>query len=231
MRYDFILFDSDGTLMDFHRSESEAVRETMKKMGIEPTDALVTEYSKINDGLWKMLERKEITKPALLVRRFELFCEKFSFSVDAVKMARTYENELSQRGYLFDGAAELCKKLSSDMSLYIVTNGVEAVQRGRFSRVSLLEYFKDVFISGKIGYEKPDVRYFETVANSIPDFNKSRAIIIGDSLTSDIQGGINYGIDTCWYNPQGKSAPADMKITHIAQSYDDIYEIITREGV
>lgn len=231
MRYDFILFDSDGTLMDFHRSEAEAVRETMTKMGITPTDALVSEYSKINDGLWKMLERKEITKPELLIRRFEIFCERFSFDVDAEKMARTYENELSQRGYLFDGAAELCKKLSAFLPLYIVTNGVEAIQKGRFSKVSLLEYFKDVFISGVIGYEKPDVRYFETVAENIPNFNKDRAIIIGDSLTSDILGGINYGIDTCWYNPQGKSSPSDMKITYVAKTYDDIYEIITREGV
>ena len=229
MKYDIILFDADGTLMDFHRGESEAVRLTMEKMGIEPTDFLASEYSKINDSLWKMLERKEITKPELLIRRFEIFCERFGFSVDAEKMARFYENALSQKGYLFDGAEELCSKLSESFSLYIVTNGVERIQKGRFSHVTLHKYVKDVFISGVIGYEKPDVRYFEAVAEKIPDFDKKRALIVGDSLSADIAGGINFGIDTCFYNPQGKAVPPDMNITYVAENYDEIYDIITRE--
>lgn len=229
MKYDIILFDADGTLMDFHRGESEAVRLTMERMGIEPNDFLATEYSKINESLWKMLERKEITKPELLIRRFEIFCDRFSFSVDAEKMARTYENELSQRGYLFDGAEELCGKLYEHFSLYIVTNGVERIQKGRFSRVPLHKYVKDVFVSGVIGYEKPDVRYFEAVAEKIPNFDKKRALIVGDSLSADIAGGINFGIDTCFYNPQKRTVPNDMDITYIAENYDDVYAIITRE--
>ena len=229
MRYDIILFDADGTLMDFHRGEFEAVRVTMEIMGIEPTDELVQAYSKINESLWKMLERKEITKPELLVRRFEIFCDRFSFSADAEKMANVYKKELSQRGYLFDGAEELCQKLSERFPLYIVTNGVETIQKGRFSRVPLLKYFKDVFISDCVGFEKPDVRYFEAVAKKIPEFNKERTLIVGDSLTSDILGGINFGIDTCWFDTQGKPIPPDMDITYVAKSYDEIYDIITRE--
>lgn len=231
MRYDFILFDADGTLFDFHKGEFEAVRETMEIMGITPSDELVLEYSAINDSLWKMLERKEITRPELLVRRFEIFCERFGFVVDIQKMARTYESHLSHKGYLFDGAEELCAKLAKTCSLYIVTNGVESIQKGRFSRLSLDRYFKQIFISGEIGCDKPDVRYFETVAERIPDFNKERAIIIGDSLTSDIKGGINYGIDTCWYAPNGNDAPKDMDITYVARNYDDIYRIITGEKI
>ena len=229
MKYDVILFDADGTLMDFHRGESEAVRQTMQKMGIEPTDFLAAEYSKINDSLWKMLERKEITKPELLVRRFELFCERFGFPVDATKMARTYEETLSQKGYLFDGAEELCAKLYERVPLYIVTNGVEHIQKGRFSRVPLRKYVKEVFISGVIGYEKPDVRYFEAVAKKIPNFDKKRALIVGDSLSADIAGGINFGIDTCFYNPQCKPVPNDVNITYVAENYDDVYNVITRE--
>ncbi len=229
MKYDIILFDADGTLMDFHKGEFEAVRETMEFMGIEPNDTLVREYSKINDSLWKMLERKEITKPRLLVRRFEIFCERFSFSVDTEKMANVYKQKLAQKGYLFDGAEELCKKLSERFPLYIVTNGVEVIQKGRFSRVPLLKYIKEVFVSDSVGFEKPDVRYFEYVASKIPDFNKSRTLIVGDSLTSDILGGINFGIDTCWFEPTGKTIPSDMDITYVARSYDEIYDIITRE--
>lgn len=229
MRYDFILFDADGTLMDFHRSEAEAIRIAMEKMGIEPSDLLVSEYSKINESLWKMLERKEITKPELLVRRFEIFCERFSFSADPKEMAETYIEALSQRGYLFDGAEELCRKLSKSFSLYIVTNGVESIQKGRFSRVPLHKYVKDVFISGAIGYEKPDVRYFEAVADKIKGFDKKRALIVGDSLSADILGGINFGIDTCFYDPQKKPVPAELKITYVAESYADVYDIIIRE--
>lgn len=229
MKYDIILFDADGTLMDFHRGEFEAVRVTMEKMGIEPTEELVLAYSKINESLWKMLERKEITKSELLVRRFEIFCERFSFSADAEKMANVYKQELSQRGYLFDGAEELCQKLSKRFPLYIVTNGVETIQKGRFSRVPLLKYMKDVFISDSIGFEKPDVRYFEAVAKKIPEFNKERTLIVGDSLSSDILGGINFGIDTCWFDPQEKPVPSDMNITYVVKSYNEIYDIITRE--
>ncbi len=227
MRYDFILFDADGTLLDFHKGEFEAVREAMEIMGIKPSDELVHAYSGINESLWKMLERKEITKPELLVRRFEIFCERFGFFVDVQQMARTYEIRLSQKGYLFDGAEELCARLAKTHSLYIVTNGVESIQKGRFSRLPLDKYFKQIFISGEIGCDKPDVRYFETVAERIPDFDKDRALIVGDSLTSDIKGGINYGIDTCWYAPHGNELPKDMKITYIAKDYDDIYGFIT----
>lgn len=231
MRYDFLLFDADGTLVDFHKGEFEAVREAMETMGIEPNDELVHAYSEINAGLWKMLERKEITKPELLIRRFEIFCERFGFSVDVKEMARTYEASLSQKGYLFDGVEELCQKLSKNHSLYIVTNGVEHIQKGRFSKLPLDKYFKKVFISGEMGYDKPDIRYFEAVEKNIPDFKKERALIIGDSLTSDIAGGINYGIDTCWYAPDNSEAPDGIDITYVARSYDDIYDFIVGEGI
>jgi len=143
MKYDVILFDADGTLMDFHRGESEAVRMKMAEMGIEPTDELASEYSKINESLWKMLERKEITKPELLVRRFEIFCERFGFSVDAEKMARSYENALSQKGYLFDGAEyfefpELCDALTMEATLDFLTQTV-AESRSGLSVISPLE--------------------------------------------------------------------------------------------
>ena len=230
MRYDIVLFDADGTLFDFLRSEDEAVRETMKVFGIAPTDALVADYSRINDSLWKMLERGEIEKQVLLYRRFEIFCEKYGFVCDAKEMARTYMEKLSQKAYLLAGAEELCQSLLGKVKMYIVTNGVEFIQKGRYSRSGMEKYFDGVFISGVVGYEKPSVEYFECVAKNIPSFDKNRTLIVGDSLTSDIKGGINYGIDTCWYNPNGKSVPTDMAISRVCASFDEIYKFIAEES-
>ena len=230
MRYTTILFDADGTLLDFSRSEDEAIRETMLAFDIVPDDERVCVYSEINDNLWKALERKEIEKEVLLYHRFELFCEHYGFVADAKKMAAEYMNNLSTKGYTIDGADELCEKLSGKVRMYIVTNGVEFIQNGRFARCPIEKYFEKRFISGVIGYEKPDVRYFECVASEIPSFEKDKTIIVGDSLTSDIKGGINFGIDTCWYNPKKKDIPVNMDITHVAFSFDDIYRVIIGES-
>ena len=228
MRYDTLLFDADGTLFDFSRCEAEAVRRTMTLFGIQPTDEKVRDYSEINDSLWKKLERKEIEKSVLLYRRFEMFCEKYGYVCDAKEMAREYTLALAEYSYMFDGAMKLCQKLASDFDMYIVTNGVEYTQTKRYANSGIDKYFKGIFISGVIGHEKPSLEYFQCVEQKIPNFDKQRAIIIGDSLSSDIKGGINYGIDTCWYNPHRAAAPSDMDITHIACDFDDIYEFLTR---
>lgn len=230
MKYDTILFDADGTLFDFLRCEDIAIRATFADFQIEPTDALVESYSAINDSLWKMLERGEIEKSVLLYHRFELFCDKHGFIRDAKAMAKKYMNELSEQVFFLDGAKELCASLSGKVRMYIVTNGVEFIQKNRYKKSGLEKYFDGMFISGEIGYEKPSAKYFDAVSEKIPDFSKENTLIVGDSLTSDIRGGINYGLDTCWYEPSGRSAPADMDITYIARSFDDIYNFITSDG-
>ncbi len=229
MKYDFILFDADGTLLDFHKSEAEAVRDAMTLNGIEPTDEKVRLYSDINDGLWKKLERGEIEKKVLLYHRFELLFEALGVEGDAKKMAADYMQLLSTKGYVLDGAEEMCKALFGKVKMYIVTNGVEFIQRGRYARCGIDKYFDDVFISDVIGCEKPSVKYFEYVADRIEGFDKKRALIVGDSLTSDMRGGLNYGIDTCWYDPKGKKCPDDMPLTYIAHSFDDVKKFIIEE--
>ena len=227
MKYDIILFDADGTLLDFGRAEHEALQESLESMGIIPDEEMIKRYSEINDSLWKALERGEIEKDVLSYRRFELFFAHYGLSQDAREMAKRYVEALSTKGYLLDGAKELCQRLYGKARMFIVTNGIEYVQRRRYAFCGLSEYFEEIFISGCVGYEKPDVRYFEHVEMKISDFSKERAVIIGDSLTSDMRGGVNYGIDTCWYNPRGKAAPADMPLTCIASSFDEIYGFVT----
>ena len=226
MKYKTLLFDADGTLFDFAKCEDVALRETLESFDIEATDAVVADYSAINESLWKMLECGEIEKRVLFYRRFELLCEKYGFLRDALEMSKKYAATLAEQVFLLDGAEALCERLSGVANMYIVTNGIDFVQKRRYAKSGFDKYFKGVFISGEIGHEKPAVEFFEHVANAVPDFDKQSALIIGDSLTADIKGGVNFGIDTCWYNPKNKPAPEDMEITNVSLDFDEVYKFI-----
>lgn len=230
MKYTTILFDADGTLLDFHRCEREAVAEAFAAMGVTADGGMLDEYSRINDSLWKALERGEIEKSRLIYHRFELFYEKYGVSADAKLTAKEYMRTLAQKAYLIDGAEELCASLFGRAKMYIVTNGVRSNQESRLALCGLLKYFDGVFISELTGFEKPQVEFFDHVAAHIPDFDPSKTIIVGDSLTSDIQGGISYGIDTCWYNPKGLRAPDKFtgKITYTVKNFEQMYISLTK---
>ncbi len=232
MKYDTILFDADETLLDFRRSEREAISATMRSVGIEPTEELVLTYSEINLSLWKALERREITKEVLLYRRFEIFLERLGFEGEealARRMADYYKGTLSTCGYLLDGALSLCQRLFGRVRMYIVTNGVESIQRGRYQASGLESYPNGIFISDVIGCEKPHRAYFEYVAEHIPNFCPERTLMVGDSLTSDIKGGVEFGLDTCWYNPRGLSPTEELagRITYTVATHEEIYRLIT----
>lgn len=228
MRYKTVLFDADGTLLDFLRSEHEAVKEAFAMSGIFADDEMIAVYSAINDSLWKKLERKEIERSVLLYHRFELFCERYGYVADAKKIAADYVKTLGTKGYMLDGAEEMLKRLLGKVRMYIVTNGVESVQRSRYVITGLSKYFDGIFISEAIGVNKPDARFFEHVAEHVNGFDKDSTVIVGDSLTSDIKGGVNFGIDTCWYAPDGAEAQG-ITPTYTARSFDEICDILLRE--
>ena len=225
MRYSTVLFDADGTLLDFKRDEREAVPEALLMSGISVDEEQISVYSEINDGLWKQLERGEIERSVLMYKRFELFCERYGYKADAKQIASDYIKTLASKGYLLKGAEEMLASLRGRVRLYLVTNGVEYIQTNRYARSGLDKYFDGIFISESIGFAKPDVRYFEHVAASIPDFDREHTLMVGDSLSADIKGGNAYGLDTCWYNPAGKQSGADAP-TYDVRGFDEIEKII-----
>lgn len=225
MNYKTILIDLDDTLLDFQKSEDVAIRTTIKTLGIEPTEDVVSAYKAINLKYWKMFERKEIEREALLIARFKEFCELLNITnKDFSLLNETYFHYLSSSPFEIDGADEFLNKLSQKYNIYVITNGVKRVQTIRLSLVNITKYFKKVYISEEIGYQKPSVEFFEFVLNDLNITNKEEVLIIGDSLSSDIQGGINSGIDTMWYNP--KKLKSNINYTYQIENYDEFFEII-----
>lgn len=232
MRYDTIFFDADGTLYDFDTSEAEALSETLINAGIEPTPAVIALYHEINLAQWKALERGETTREKLRVDRFCILFEEMArqgvpSNADPLTLCEYYVERLSEKCILIPGAEDVCRKLSKYASLYIITNGLTRVQTGRFSRSPISKYFKDVFISESMGATKPERAYFDMAlerAGIKSEEEKHRVLVVGDSLTSDIAGGIGAGLDTCWYNPECHES-GDVVPTYTIKKLDELYEI------
>lgn len=230
MPYRTLLLDADNTLFDFTRSEHEALTDCLKARGLPYDRAVTDRYAAINDGYWKQLERGEVTREVLKIARFADFFKEFGFDGDAAVMAHDYMQALSTKAFLLDGAEEFCARLYGRCRMYIITNGAILAQRGRLSRSSITPFFEDVFISEEMGCAKPEKAFFDAVAARIPAFDPSDTLVIGDSLTSDIRGGVNAGLATCWFNPQGKPAPSGMDIDYTVSGYDEILPIVLGEG-
>lgn len=225
-RYRTILFDADQTLMDFKRSERAALCEALAAMGVEVDEEMLKKYSEINGAAWKRLERGEITKIELRTVRFAEFCDHYNLSLDVAALAEQYLSSLSKQSFLMDRALEVCRTLASSCRLYIITNGIASVQHGRLDLSPIRPYFQDLFISDELGAEKPDSAFFEKVAEGIPNFDPTETLVVGDSLTSDIRGGICAGLDTCWLNPSDAKAPCDMEITYTIKRLEDVVPLV-----
>ena len=225
-RYRTILFDADQTLLDFKRSERAALCEALSEMGVCADEEMLKKYSEINSATWKRLERGEITKNDLKTVRFAEFCAYYGLSLDVAALAQNYLASLATQSFLLEGALQVCRTLAQHCELFIITNGIDSVQHGILDASPIRPCFKDVFISDELGAEKPEKAFFDKVAQSIPGFDPRNALVVGDSLTSDIRGGIAAGIDTCWLNIANTQAPCDMQITYIINRLEDVLPLI-----
>lgn len=210
--FDFLLFDADNTLFDFDRAEDAALRQVLAERGYPDDDATRSLYLSINRDLWARLDRGEVTQSFLVVERFAAFTRAMGRDDDPVAFNRDYLDQLAQGAFLLPGAEALCRTLAPHCTLAIITNGVARAQRGRFDRSPLKELIPHLFISEEVGASKPSPAFFRPVLDALGVADLSRALMVGDNLTSDIGGGAAMGLDTAWYNPRrlpnpGPAAP------------------------
>ena len=218
---EFLLLDLDDTILDFHKAERIAIAKTFSDFGVEPTETVLHRYHLINRSCWERLETGEWTREQVLVNRFSLLFDEVGVVADATACARAYEKNLSIGHYFLPGALEAVEALSKKYRLFLVSNGTASVQKGRMTSANLYRFFEKVFVSQEIGHNKPSLAYFDACFRQIPDFDPSKAMMVGDSLTSDMKGGINAGIRTCWVNPshapRNPQIPVDYEIEALAQ--------------
>ncbi|MEM7130765.1 MAG: YjjG family noncanonical pyrimidine nucleotidase [Chloroflexota bacterium] len=227
MNYKWLLFDADGTLFDFEKAESMAFQRSVTELGYSYKPDYLTMYKQVNKQLWDAFEQGKVAQDVLKIRRFERFFEVAGITGNAEHFSQRYVTHLAEGNYLLDGAENLVKMLSKSYRLLIITNGLKEVQRPRFERSSIYHYFESIIVSGEIGAAKPGAKIFDAAFATMEHPKKDEALIIGDSLTSDMAGGINYGIDTCWYNPQGQENQDSLAITYEIDNLLALRHILT----
>lgn len=227
MKYKVILFDADETLFDFKKAEREAFKNTMIEFNIDYDENYhFTTYKEINTAIWRELEEGLITQAKLKTERFRRLIKKLDLNFNENDFSDIYMKHLANGSFLFDGAIELIEDLSSKYILSIVTNGLTSVQEGRLKKSTIAKYFKDIAISENIGIAKPHPDIFEHAINNIGIFNRDEILMIGDNLNSDIKGGINYNIDTCWYNPNKLENKTELKPTYEISNYTELRNLL-----
>lgn len=221
MKFDLILFDIDGTLLDFNLTEKNALKETFEEYNFKFNNNIYERYHNINIFYWKELEKGKIDKDKLGYARFDQLFNEYNLKADSKEFNIKYRKKLGEGAYLLEGAEEICRYFYGKVKMATASNGGKDIQLKRMKKVGLDKYMDYMFISEEIGYNKPDKKYFDYIFNKIGDISKDRIIIIGDSLTADILGGINSGIKTCWINLTGEenieNITPDFKITNILQ--------------
>ncbi|NOW04992.1 YjjG family noncanonical pyrimidine nucleotidase [Clostridium beijerinckii] len=228
MNYEVILFDADDTLFDFKKSEREAFKNTILEFNINYDENYHLKiYQDINTAIWKEFEQGLITQEKLKVERFKRLADKLKISFDEIEFAKSYMQNLSNCSFLFDGSLELIEHLSKNYKLSIITNGLTSVQENRIRKSIISKYFEDVVISEEISISKPNPKIFEHALKNISHTNKSTVLMVGDSLTSDIQGGINFVIDTCWYNPNKLKNNSNMTPKYEISNFDELKHLLT----
>ena len=201
---EFLFLDLDDTILDFKKAEYIAIGKTIRDFGVEPTEEVRQRYHVINKWHWEQLELGKLTRAEVLEDRFKVLFQELGMEVDAFACARTYEKNLSIGHYFLPGAEEAVERLSKKYRLFLASNGTASVQKGRMTSANLYRFFEKVFVSQEIGHNKPSKAYFDACFAQIPGFDPQKAMIVGDSLSSDIKGGINAGLATVWVNPAHK---------------------------
>jgi len=226
MKYKWLLFDADGTLFDYNRAEEKALQAAFNeiKHPFQPQYAEV--YGRVNRQVWDDFERDRISAVELRTRRFELLFQQVEVSADASQFSAIYLQYLAQGTDLMPGAEELIQVLREKCHLAIITNGLHDIQRPRLNKSKIAGMFEVVAISEELGAAKPSTAFFDKVFQQIGHPDKTGVLVIGDSLSSDIQGGYRYSLDTCWFNPEGAAPDPRFPPTYEIRELNQIYDVL-----
>lgn len=220
--FEFLFLDLDDTILDFQKAEHIALGKTFAALGLEPTETVRTRYSAINKAHWEMLERGELTREQVIVYRFRQLFDEFGIDADPQACQDLYGHNLGIGHYFLPGAEAALEALFGKYRLFLASNGNLSVQTGRLSSANLYRFFEKIFISQEVGANKPSKVYFDRCFAQIPGFDPAKALIVGDSLTSDILGGNNAGIATCWINPARKPRRSDIRVDYELEAFSQL---------
>ena len=225
-RYPYLLFDADNTLFDFEAANHNAFAKVCDYCGLTYSEELYEFYESINRPLWHQLDRGEVTKDFLVVERFRRFLAQKGIDRDPAECNRIQLTGLGSSTALLPHAQEVIETLSRTHQIYIVTNAVASVQRARLAGSTLAPYITAAFISEEAGAAKPNRAYFDYVFSRIDGITAENCLVIGDGLSSDIQGANNAGLPCCWYNLKDEPRPADLRIDYEIGDLRELYNIV-----
>ncbi len=231
MKYRYLFIDADDTIFDYGRAESVSLLDTLDESNIKcGQEQAVSAYRRINDIVWKQFEKGLITLDYLRTERFRQLLRECGTKDPSDELCKrisgTYLGKLGSSAYMLDGAREMLERMGKICALVLITNGISSVQRQRLAKAGIEKYFSEIVISEEIGFKKPEKAFFDFAMKKCGSPRPGEVLVIGDSLTSDIQGGVNYGLDTCWFNPAGKPNTAGIRPAHEIASFEELYRIV-----
>jgi len=226
-RYPYLLFDADNTLFDFDRANRLAFEASCKVFGLPFSPELMARYEVHNNACWEMFDRGQADKEFIVVERFRRFFAELGLDADPVAANDAHLSTLSRCAFPTPHSVEVCRELSRSHRLFLITNAVASVQRGRLSRAEIRPYLEAAFISEEAGAQKPTREYFDYVFSRIDGINRDNCLVIGDSPTSDLQGANNYGLPCCWYNPRRAALPEGLHVDYEITDLRQLYEIVS----
>ncbi len=221
-----ILFDLDGVIFDFKKTEKHAIEKTFQHYQIPIDASMIAYYHQLNDSMWKKFEQNQLTKDEVTFGRFKIFLEHYGYDIDAVRFAADFQNALASGYYLYDDAYDILETLSKDYRLFAVTNGVSRTAYKRLDGTNTSQFFENVFVSEDLHAQKPSLEYFRQVMDAIEDFNPNEAILVGDSLTSDIQGAKNIHVYSVYLNRQHVKNETTIIPDKEIDRLDNLYEVL-----
>ena len=225
-KYNCIMMDIDNTLLDFDAAEHKALLETLQQFSLPCDEAAVSRYHEINSSLWGELNKGKIRRDKLVVERFDRFVKEIGAAAKATELNRAYTEHLATHADVIPGAEEALQELAEVATMIAVSNGTESVERGRLKLSGFEKYFDDIFISETVGVSKPNPKIFQMAMRKLGIEHSDKVLVVGDSLSADIQGGVNAGLDTCWVNFANEENDTGIQPKYTIQSYEELYKIV-----